>query len=552
MNEFRFHPYRVRHQYADPIDQERARLLLAIGVIIFVVSVAVLALMLVRATESLVAVVAVLTPVWAVAVLNVFLVQSGRLRVASILFMAMFLLGAAVNLYSFGTGATTLLPIALSLVLGVTLLGVRGGVLVFAAGSALVVLTAIAQDQGAIARIIEPVGEVAYSLALLLTTLIVLALSVGRLEATLRRATDVSARLRATRAVGQIIATRQSLEALLRDAAALLRQHFGFCHVNLFLIDEDSARAVLHASAGRAGRRLLAQGHHLELDSRTVVGRAALVNEPVVADHTDPLFTADPLLSNARAEFAAPLRVADRVIGVLEVYSTNPDAFSDDEVPNLLALAEQLAVAVENTRLFEATQRALAEKAGQLDNALARVREVERQNQQLTGEAWARYLGHRGVDTLGFDWQNGALHKAGAWSPGMIAATSEQRASLRQEGDRQVLTVPIVLRGRALGAVELANSEGENWSDDAIELAQAVVNRLELSLETARLTEDAQRLAERERLVSAVSAELQGTQDMADVLQLAAAEIRRALSAHTTTVRLASDNAGNGHEARPA
>ena len=543
MSEFRVHPFRVRYPYSDAISQHRAHVALLTGSVIFAVSVVVIALMLTRPTQNPGGVIIAIAPVWAVIGVNIVLFQTGRLYAASVLLVAALMVGLAINVWAFGLGATTLLPFALVVALSVALLGTREGLIALGIAGLLVGVALYAQLQGAIQRTYEPVAEVVYSFAYLLVLTQIIGLSTATLKSALAGTVRTASRLRAAAQASAAIAAERSLDALLRESVAQVREGFGFYHAQVFLISEDGAFAVLRASTGRVGRRMLARGHRLEVGSHSVVGRTALLNEPVLASHTDPVHRPNPLLPDTRTELGLPLRVGDRLVGVLDVQSTEENAFSPDDVASLQALANQLAVAIENLRLLEDTRAQLADKQRALEETQARLREAERQNQYLTGEAWGRYLSGRGLDLLGYDWQAGQLARREHWSSGMAAAMSEGRVLVRQEDGRQVLTVPVAMRRRALGAVELVNALGHRWDDEHVELAQEVVNRLVLALETARLTEDAQRLAERERAVNAVSAELQGVQDMAGLLTRAATEIRLALGAQATTVRLGGAHA---------
>lgn len=109
---------------------------------------------------------------------------------------------------------------------------------------------------------------------------------------------------------------------------------------------------------------------------------------------------------------------------------------------------------------------------------------------------------------------------------------------LEMRDGEHVLCVPIRLRGQTLGAVEFRRSSEVGWSPSAMELAQAVADRMALSLENARLFEQAQTTARREQLVSQVTAQLQSTNNLQDLLTLAAAQFQEALGAHRTQVRL--------------
>ncbi len=155
----------------------------------------------------------------------------------------------------------------------------------------------------------------------------------------------------------------QSLDELLAKAVNLIRERFGFYHASVFLLDETGEYAVIRESTGEAGAEMKRRGHKLRVGSRSVVGQTAERGEAVVINEVlqSAIHRPNPLLPDTRAELGLPLKVADRIIGVLDVQSTEVNAFTPDDVQVLQILADQLAVAVENARAYELAQQAVEE-----------------------------------------------------------------------------------------------------------------------------------------------------------------------------------------------
>lgn len=555
MKRFQFHPYQVHYLYRDPVDRQRAQWVLSINVvlcamltIVFVVVGAFLNL-LPPVIASIIGVFYVLVG------LNIVLVQTGRLRLASYLIVGFLIVSASVNIFGLGRGATAALAAALAIMAAAALLGRAEAALTTAIGVALFVVGAVLEARGVLLMqsSFKMETQPIFVVGMLVVSMLFQRLFSGGLEQSLRRSVNTAARLRATAEVSKAIGEPRPLDELLRRTVAMIREQFGFYHVQVFLLDDERAYAALRASTGRVGRRLLTAGHRLGVGSRSVVGRAAALNEAVLADSTDPIYQPNPLLPDTRTELALPLQTGESLIGVLDVQSTDRDAFTPEDITGLQTLANQLAVTVGRIHSLEETQRHLDERERLLTETQARLAEVERLNRRLTGQAWQGYLSGRGEETVGFDWEAGELHERHVWSSGLSAVMGTREMSLRREGDRQVLALPIVLRDTALGAVELSG-DGVNWDQNAQELAQEVVNRLAIALDSARLFEDSQRLAERERLMNEVTARLQGASDMPGMLALAAQEIRQALKARAVTVRFGgvdgqAGGLGNGHGA---
>ncbi|MBA3532384.1 MAG: GAF domain-containing protein [Ardenticatenales bacterium] len=177
-----------------------------------------------------------------------------------------------------------------------------------------------------------------------------------------------AAQLEAAAQVGRAASTLLSVEDLMITAVEQIRRTFGFYHAQVFLIDDEGQSAVLRASTGEAGQILLARNHQLEVGSRSVIGRVTSAGKPVVALDTeaDPFHKRNELLPDTRAELAIPLMVGKKIIGALDVQSTQPNAFQPDDIAVLQILADQLAIAVENARAYEEQQH-LTEELRELD-----------------------------------------------------------------------------------------------------------------------------------------------------------------------------------------
>jgi len=155
------------------------------------------------------------------------------------------------------------------------------------------------------------------------------------------------------------------LGTLLSRAVNLIRERFQFYQVSVFLLDEARQFAHLLETAGSAGQTLKTGTRPIPVASRTVIGHVATTGKPhVVHDKTgDPYFQEDPSLAETESEAGIPLRTGEHVLGVLDVKHTIPNAFGADMIAVLSTLADQLAVAIQNARLYEqAIRRARREQ----------------------------------------------------------------------------------------------------------------------------------------------------------------------------------------------
>jgi putative methionine-R-sulfoxide reductase with GAF domain len=184
-----------------------------------------------------------------------------------------------------------------------------------------------------------------------------LANMIGSLEALV----DARTRdLRLAARVAQQAAAILNPDELLPQIVELTKQSFDLYHAHIYLLNETQDRLVLAAGAGDVGRAMLARGHNIPLNARSLVARAAREQQPVIVADTanDPNFLANPLLPNTRSEAAFPLVARGRLLGVLDVQSDREDRFGPDLLDVFMTLAGQIAVSLENARLFRATEQA--------------------------------------------------------------------------------------------------------------------------------------------------------------------------------------------------
>ncbi|MBI5667326.1 MAG: GAF domain-containing protein [Chloroflexi bacterium] len=160
--------------------------------------------------------------------------------------------------------------------------------------------------------------------------------------------------------VSQIASSILDLNILMPQIVNLIREAFRYDHVQIFLMDATDTYAELRASTGEAGQQLLAIGHKLAKGSASVIGQVTATGKPVLAlDTADARFVhkPNPFLPLTRSEMALPLTVKGRVVGALDVQSNEPNAFTQEDVNVLLALAGQISIAIDNASLFEQSER---------------------------------------------------------------------------------------------------------------------------------------------------------------------------------------------------
>lgn len=357
--------------------------------------------------------------------------------------------------------------------------------------------------------------------------------------------------LEAAAVVSETAAVATNLRMLLNVVVERIRDAFGFYHAQVFLIDQENigqkhrgqVMARLEASTGRAGEALLARGHALQVGSRSVIGQCTHTGRPVVINDVtnDPVHRPNELLPNTHGELALPLVAGGGVIGALDVQSTIPNAFKQEDIRSLQIMANQLAVTIEKTRLVEELQVSAEENRRLLEEAQSSLRQIEELNQRLTREGWRDYLRERrSGETVGYTLhEKGVMEHNTDWTAPMRQAyQGEKTVVIRQDQQAHIAAVPLRVRGEIVGVLEIERGGDRPWTDTELELAEALVERLALAVENARLYEQATYSAEREHMVNRIAQEVQQAETIDDVLQTALAELGRVLGASRGVVQI--------------
>jgi GAF domain-containing protein len=326
-----------------------------------------------------------------------------------------------------------------------------------------------------------------------------------------------ASQLQAVSSMARNITAIKDLDSLLPNTTRLVSEQFGFYHTGIFLLDEAGEFAVLKAANSLGGTRMLARGHRLPLDAHSIVGYAASHGEPRIALDVgaESVYFNNPDLPDTRSEMALPLRSGGQVIGVLDVQSHEKNAFVQEDISVLTTLADQIAVAIENARLHDESQQALAESRSTFERYV-----------QQQWSSFAQQVRHTGF-----------VYDGKQVLPLDKKLKPEQIRSGTQIGNQAIatspstVTLPIRLRGQTIGYLDVRSKRGDReWTRGEITLLEAAAERAGLALENARLVESAQRRASRERSIGEISAKIGAVSDIDSILQTAVEELGRKLS----------------------
>jgi len=331
-----------------------------------------------------------------------------------------------------------------------------------------------------------------------------------------------SGQLQAAAEVGNAISTIRSLDVLLPRVTELISQRFGFYHVGIFLLDENGEYMVLRAANSAGGQRMLARRHRLRVGTQGVVGYSAFTREPRIAIRVgdDAMHFENADLPDTQSEMALPLVVGDELIGVLDVQSTQPDAFSEEDIQTLEVLARQVAVAIQNARLVDETRRLLEaqEEAAGRRSSRAWRRQVEALSRPVVRRTPA-----------------GIEHPRQAAPPDRLSRTEP---TLSPE-DPHLLYVPLRVRGLFIGHLQARKpADGPAWFPQEIAFMHSLSEELAPALESARLYQETQISAHQQRITVDVAARLRQNLDLEGILRTAVSQVQQALGLPEVAIQL--------------
>ncbi len=339
--------------------------------------------------------------------------------------------------------------------------------------------------------------------------------------------------------ISGIFTGEQKIEVLLPLITHLVSERFDFYHVGIFLLDESRQFAVLQAANSEGGQKMLEHGHKLKVGTTGIVGFVAQKGESRIALDvgTDAVFFNNPDLPRTRSEMALPLITRGQTIGVLDVQSDKPGAFIENDASTLGILADQIAVVIENARLFNQTQQSL--------------RETQALYSQHVMESWRNFAEEETV--IGYQ-----QSLTGGSKLNTAIDTDEIRQAMNRgsvlvihpDGERALpeMIVPVKLRGQVIGVLKIkAPTKDRRWSQDEINLAEAVSDRLSLALENARLILDTQRQALKEQAISEVTARIGSSINLRNVLQTAVEELGRSIPGSEVVIKFDMEKENGSH-----
>ena len=204
--------------------------------------------------------------------------------------------------------------------------------------------------------------------------------------------------LRTINEISRKISSIINLDELLPFVANLLRETFNYHNVNIFLFEPNSGKLILKAICLSGYKGVIPLEVPLEMAEEGIVAWVAQTGEPLLVNDVsnEPRYQFIEELSSTKSELAIAIRVKDKILGVLDIESNEVDSFSESDLFTAQTLADQLAVAIENARLYQETgQMAVMEErnrmAREIHDTLAQgftgiILQLEAAEQSLNGD----------------------------------------------------------------------------------------------------------------------------------------------------------------------
>lgn len=376
-------------------------------------------------------------------------------------------------------------------------------------------------------------------------------------------------------------------DKLLQEVNDLTKERFGFYHAHIYLLDAEEKNLVLASGAGEAGRRMVAEGRSIPLDrEQSLVARAARERKGVIVNDVtqSPDFLPNPLLPDTRSELAVPMIVGENLVGVFDVQSDQIGRFTQPDADIQTTLAAQIASSVQNARFFSRTQSALtqSEKLFEGSRRIAQTDDLQEMMNSLLALIdipiinGALLLTHNrdnqnnieSVD-IAANWWSGVgdpVYPVGARfsiadTPGLEAFVSPEnlffrdiyadqrtQGNMQESGIRSMVVLPLFIGSRQIGAFSLLGMQPYDFTQDEIQLFSTLAPQIAAKLDNRRQFERAQKQAERETMLNAISQKIQSAATLESALQVAARELGHALGGKPTLVELELADNASGQE----
>jgi GAF domain-containing protein len=362
------------------------------------------------------------------------------------------------------------------------------------------------------------------------------------------------------------------VDELLEKSVNLIRDQFNYYHAAIFLVDKTGDYASIREASGEIGAKMKATGHKLKVGSNSIVGFVTSKGESLIVNDTNqsPIHLPNPLLPETRAEAGIPIKVSDRIIGMVDIQSRHPFAFSDETVKILQIVADQIAVAFVNSELFADAQERLSQHRllHHVTTAAASSTTIEEalnsavQGLQVT-------LGGDQISILLSDRENKILEVKSAmgysdddvytvkipFNTGVTGWVATHRQPLRikevskdtryisiNNRIRSEMAIPLIYRNEVLGVLNVESTQPDAYSENDEEMLGTLGGSLAAIIAHSRLLEQFRQQVEFDRMLYEITNKIRRTSNVNTILETTVNEINKTFGARRAAIKIDLEN----------
>lgn len=541
MNRIRQRLFTLHHAYTNPLDAQRAQVLLLLNIVVVIVTLLSLSFLTIpdalnTGSINISGLVSAIVVVVAAAASHQF-IQRGRLSLAiwiMLLATSMGIFNAiifAVNgTPSISTSSIMFLP--LPIVVAGVLLKRRGLITITVLTLAVVTGVAIAESMVDRSAAVLPANTVSGNFVAIVISIVSIVVILVTFLSTLQRVASESFEVNKQRQwinlLALELATIDSETDVLSMAIGQARRVFNQRFIEIYLSNEDGH---LSNTVTSGQRRMTIRS----IDSN-IIAEAARSRSLLTTSLADDPSRRTHMAASTSYAAAAPMIVGANMLAVLDFQGSQP--FTQTELDTLQQLADQIALALQRVRHANELQTQVLDHEKTIKRLQNQMQDFARSQSQNVSDIWSGYISGRGRQAIGYNLDDASAEPVQATDlpNGLVSTLQSGQMEVATQNGEQIINVPIKFRDTNLGAMSFAVPADQPLSERQLEVATTVAERLALALENTRLFEQSQSQALRERKASEVATALIGATDVRVVLNMAAEQFKDALGAVNTRI----------------
>ena len=304
--------------------------------------------------------------------------------------------------------------------------------------------------------------------------------------------------LRATSNIAKTVTEIQDVQNLLQSVVDSITTDLKHYHAGIYILDDKKKSAFLQSASSDTGKQLVGNLFQIEPANRSLFNTVIEKNKPVIYSDTEHAsYLKDENFPITRSRLVLPLLVHENLFGMLDIHSDQPLTFTSNDAEFLQPLADLVSVTFDNIRLLNETRALTAE--------------LERYTSTQTSQVWDKLT---------------SRHKPAYQYTPVGVRPVFSRSNNNDEENK--LNIPLMLQGKKIGSIKLQRKGAvETWSQKEKELLLKIADQVALAIENSRLVDDAQKGAQRDKMLATISQRIRETLDIEAVASTAATELRR-------------------------